>query len=362
MSRSFLTPIDLNQLEVRNPRAHIIASDPGSPLSGQFWYNSTGNVWKYYNGSAAVDPLARAFHTGSQTASTISDLATVVKAYHLNEFAVPNANVPMGGFKITGLATPTISGDAAEFTWVQGQIQSAAAGIASKPPVRLVNTAASPTGVPSGLTAIDGVTPIAGDRVLVVGRTSTDAVNNGVWNAASGAWTRTTIDGAAPGEIEPGAMWMVTEGASNTGTQWRVSTTGAITIGTTQLSIVQFGASSNYTAGNGMTLVGSAFTVLLWSAALSATYTGAGLVTSASGVKVDNTIVALKYSQTLTTSATSYTITHNLGTQDVQVQVRLATSTFDFVECDIQATTANTVTLLFSSAPVANSLRVTVMG
>jgi|TARA_Y100000310_G_scaffold239032_1_gene242580 hypothetical protein len=30
----------------------ILASDPGSPTTGQVWYNSTTNTLKYYNGSA----------------------------------------------------------------------------------------------------------------------------------------------------------------------------------------------------------------------------------------------------------------------------------------------------------------------
>lgn len=50
---------------------------------------------------------------------------------------------------------------------------------------RLVATA---NRVLSGLTAIDGVTPVANDRILLVGQS--DATQNGVWLAASGAWTR----------------------------------------------------------------------------------------------------------------------------------------------------------------------------
>jgi len=30
----------------------ILSSDPGSPTTGQVWYNSTSNTLKYYNGSA----------------------------------------------------------------------------------------------------------------------------------------------------------------------------------------------------------------------------------------------------------------------------------------------------------------------
>ena len=30
------------------------ASDPGSPVAGQIWYNTTSNVFKIYNGSSTV--------------------------------------------------------------------------------------------------------------------------------------------------------------------------------------------------------------------------------------------------------------------------------------------------------------------
>jgi len=30
----------------------VIAGDPGSPATGQIWYNSSANVFKFFNGSA----------------------------------------------------------------------------------------------------------------------------------------------------------------------------------------------------------------------------------------------------------------------------------------------------------------------
>lgn len=43
--------------------------------------------------AASTADRNRANHTGTQTASTISDLAAVVKAYRLNEFAAPNLSL-----------------------------------------------------------------------------------------------------------------------------------------------------------------------------------------------------------------------------------------------------------------------------
>lgn len=68
------------------------------------------------------------------------------------------------------------------------------------------------------------------------------------------------------------------------------------------------------------------------------------------------------YRQTLSTSATSYTITHNLGTRDVDVTVYEAAGNYEEVWCTVRRPTINTVTLLFAAAPAAGQYRVVCMG
>lgn len=75
-----------------------------------------------------------------------------------------------------------------------------------------------------------------------------------------------------------------------------------------------------------------------------------------------DTTVVKKYSSTLSTSATSYVVTHNLNTQDAVVAVREVAANYAEVFCDVEFTDANTVTLRFASAPAANAYRVTVIG
>lgn len=58
---------------------------------------------------------------------------------------------------------------------------------------------------------------------------------------------------------------------------------------------------------------------------------------------------------------TSFAISHNLGTRDVQVQV-YDNSTFDTVEVDVVRTDTNTVTVSFTVAPTTNAHRVVVIG
>ena len=370
MSRAFLTPIDLNQNELRNARLQNLASAPGSPVAGQTYFD-TGLLAQYtWNGAAwvaadasklsgtipntalATNPLARANHTGTQLSGTISDLAATVQAYRLNQFAAPNANVPMAGYKLTGLAAPTTTGDAATWDFVLAQAQSTAAGISSKDPVNAVSTANVAT--LSGAMTVDGVALTAGNRVLLTAQST--ASQNGPWVVSSGAWTRPVTEGST-GELDFGAMWLCLAGTVGAGTQWRVSspTTGTITPGTTSIAIVQFGAGNSYGAGAGLTLSGSTF-------AVNPVASG-GIVATGAGVSVDTTVVARKFAQTLGDgSTTSFTVTHNLGTQDVMMQVRQTANPFAEVECDMAATSATTSTISFASAPATGAYRVLIVG
>ena len=105
-----------------------------------------------------------------------------------------------------------------------------AADLAIKEPCRAATTANITL---SGLQTIDGVSLAANDRVLVKAQTS--AVNNGIYLAASGGWTRATdMDGA--GEAAGGTQVLVTSGTAYGGTSWRIAGAGAITIGSSAIN------------------------------------------------------------------------------------------------------------------------------
>jgi len=69
----------------------------------------------------ATDPLARANHTGTQTASTISDFDTQVRTNRLDQMAAPTASVSANSQKITNLANPVDNGDAVSLGYLTGQ-------------------------------------------------------------------------------------------------------------------------------------------------------------------------------------------------------------------------------------------------
>jgi hypothetical protein len=72
----------------------------------------------------ATDPLARANHTGTQAASTISDFDTQVRTSRLDQMAAPTGSVSANSQKITNLATPTSNTDASTKAYVDTQINN----------------------------------------------------------------------------------------------------------------------------------------------------------------------------------------------------------------------------------------------
>jgi hypothetical protein len=79
----------------------------------------------------ATDPLARANHTGTQTASTVSDFDTQVRTSRLDQMAAPTGSVSANSQKITNLATPTSNTDAATKAYADLMIPLTQKGVAN---------------------------------------------------------------------------------------------------------------------------------------------------------------------------------------------------------------------------------------
>jgi hypothetical protein len=112
-----------------------------------------------------TDPYARANHTGTQTASTISDFDTQVRTSRLDQMAAPTGSVSVNSQKITSLATPTSNADAATKLYVDTKV----ADLVNSAPSTLDTLGEIATAIQAGGTVYDSF-------VLKAGSTMTGAL------------------------------------------------------------------------------------------------------------------------------------------------------------------------------------------
>ena len=129
-----------------------------------------------------------------------------------------------------------------------------AAGLSWKQPVLCATT----TNITlSGLQACDGVTPAAGDRVLV--KSQTTASQNGIYLASATAWSRAP-DADTWNELIS-AITFIETGSTLTGTAWYCTAQPGGTLGTTAVNWSNFSVAASYSAGTGLTLAANVFSI-----------------------------------------------------------------------------------------------------
>lgn len=370
---------DFNNIDVRRLVIHNSSTAPATPVVDQLWTDTstTPHVLKMYDGATwvaqgyvaddsitdakinsaagialsklATDPLARANHTGTQTASTISDLASVVQAYRLDQFAAATADLDLGGFKLTGLDDATAADDAVNLRTLQLLVDGSRAGFRGvKDPVRVAAAGNVNLASPG---AIDGVTLTDGQRFLAPSQST--ASENGIYEWHAGGATRSAD--AASADVGDGTFVAVGEGtqagyvyvqradvSGGAAQDWGVFQAGGI----------------NFVAGAGLTLTGSTFSLPTVDIARG----GTGATTAAQARL--NLGVGGAYGETVTAGdfapGVPVTITHGLNTIYIGVYTT-SDSTGDRQEFDWRVASANTVEVL-SEVPVSDDINVAVFG
>jgi hypothetical protein len=132
-------------------------------------------------------------------------------------------------------------------------------------------------------TTIDGVTLSNGMRILV--KNEANAAHNGIYDRTSSTVLTRSTDFDTPTEMAGGDFTFVTAGTLYDNTGW-VMTDPVTTVGTTDVNWAQFSGAGTYTAGTGLTLTGSQFSVNV----SQPTITSLGTLT---GLGVNGTITAV---------------------------------------------------------------------
>ena len=214
--------------------------------------------------------------TGNITGTGALTFTAAAGNNNVNLVPTGTGTVDVGSTRITNVATPTQTTDAAN----KGYVDAVKQALDIKDSVRVATTAnltatASGAGLGKTLTnsgtqaalTIDSIVLVVGNRVLV--KDQTTQADNGIYTvttvgSASTNWvlTRATdADNSPTGEVTPGMFTFVEEGTVNADAGFVLTTDGAVTIDTTALTFVQFSGAGQIIAGNGLSKSGNTLSI-----------------------------------------------------------------------------------------------------
>lgn len=394
MAKKFLVSIDLNKNELLNARIQNLGAAPSSPVAGQIYFDTGTHVLYFYNGTewtptsgsteVIQDLIGSSIAGGVGLTSSYSDTSgittidlddtTVNAGSYGSQTKIPTFTVDQQG-RLTSagevdVATElSITGDSGSTSislLTEGLSVNGGEGI----DVAVTNNAITISGEDASTTNKGVASFSSADFNVNSGAVSIKNVN--LDSQTTGDYVATIVGTANEITVSPNSGH---NAAVTIGLPDDVEITGNLQVGgnlnvigtvnsvnTTQINIEdnKVKLNSNFT---GTPTTDAGITVerglesdveILWNETSDKwTLTNNGSSYHA---------IARKYAETLGASATSYTVTHNLGTTDVTVQIFEAASPYSQVEADVKRTSSNTVTVDFAIAPSAGEYKVVVVG
>ena len=251
-----------------------LVANGGVGVSGNIFVGGLINVAGNITTSALISPSLTSNFANLLLTAAAGDNSVVLSP-------TGNGTVDVSSKRITSLATPTASTDAATKQYVDDVAQglnihdstkaatanslaNLTAGTitynngASGVGANLVLTG-SPTANFISANVFDGnVTLVATNRLLV--KNETNAAYNGIYVVSNATVLTRADDFNSVPEIEAGDFVFVTGGSTYDNTGWVQTSTVAV-VGTDPIDWTQFSGAGTYQAGNGLTLTGSVFSV-----------------------------------------------------------------------------------------------------
>jgi hypothetical protein len=322
MAKKFLVNLDLAKNQILNAAIQNLSSAPSSPVAGQVYYNTGDNRIYFWDGTAWIDmsgDIRDVIGGAGLTAATSNGIITL-------DVNVDNSTVE--------IATDTI------------RVKDA--GI----------TTAKLANVSTDLTTNNGSTAVptaAAVKAYVDANIGGLGNLEGAWNASSGSFP---VGSAPTAGTKAGDYWYVSV----------AGTTGGVAFNVGDVIIAKINSASTSSAADWIQLEVNRD---------QATETTLGLAEIATQTEVntgtdDQRIVTpLKLKTYLdaavggyaanvgNASATTFALTHNLGTRDVIVAI-YDNATYEEVMADVVATSTTVVTVTFALAPSSNAYRVVI--
>lgn len=350
MAKRFLVSLDLGTNELQNAVIQNLpaASEP-SGVKGRVYFDSTNNKLKVYDGTS-WQPLA----FGANAASTVTLQGDVAGTANVDNGVITidttiQANSVALGTDTTGNYMVNVSaGTGVTVTHTQSEGSTATIAIGQS-----VATTDSPSFANITLT---GDAAINGGDITTTAETASLFNTNATTLNIGGSATTLSI-GAATGNTTVNNNLVVSGNLTVEGDTTTLNTSTLLV--EDNIIVLNKNVIGTPSLDSGITIErGDSLDVsVLWNESSDMwTLTNDG---------TNYHSIVRKHSEDISGNAvtTAFTITHNLGSRDVQIQVYDAASPYDTVEVDVERTNTTTATIRFASAPaVGTNYRAVVVG
>ena len=351
MAKRYLVSLDLGTNELQNAVIQNLpfSSEP-TGVKGRVYFDSTNNTLKVYDGTA-WQPLA----TGAAAASSISMTGEVTGTGSVVEGVLTVTNMTIQADSVA-LGTDTTGNYVNDVTAGTGVTVTHTPGEGSSPTVAIgqpVATSDSPAFADLTLT---GDAAINGGDITTTAETATVFNANATTLSIGGASTTLSL-GASSGTTTVNNDLVVTGDFTVNGD---VTTVNTATLAVED-NVITLNSNVTGTPGTNAGIEverGSENNVeILWNES-----TGSWSFTN-NGSTYYNMVRKVVSDVTGNDSTTAFSITHNLGTREVQVEVYDAASPYDSVVTDVERTGTNAITVRFATAPsIGTNYKVVIVG
>jgi len=322
MAKKFLVNLDLAKNQILNAAIQNLPSAPGSPVAGQVYYNTGDNRIYFWDGTAWIDmsgDIRDVIGGAGLTAGTSNGVITL-------DVNVDNSTVE--------IATDTIRVK-------DGGITTA----------KLANVSTDLT-TNSGSTAVPTAAAVKSYVDANIG-----GLGNleGAWNASSGTFP---VGSSPTAGTKSGDYWYVSV----------AGTTGGVAFNVGDVIIAKVNAASTTLASDWIQLEVNRDQATETTLGLAEIATQTEVNTGTDDLRIVTPLKLKTYLDAAVggyaanvgnASATSFALTHNLGTRDVIVAI-YDNATYEEVLADVVATSTTVVTVSFAIAPASNAYRVVI--
>jgi len=322
MAKKFLVNLDLAKNQILNAAIQNLPSAPGSPVAGQVYYNTGDNRIYFWDGTAWIDmsgDIRDVIGGAGLTAGTSNGVITL-------DVNVDNSTVE--------IATDTIRVK-------DGGITTA----------KLANVSTDLT-TNSGSTAVPTAAAVKSYVDANIG-----GLGNleGAWNASSGTFP---VGSSPTAGTKSGDYWYVSV----------AGTTGGVAFNVGDVIIAKVNAASTTLASDWIQLEVNRDQATETTLGLAEIATQTEVNTGTDDLRIVTPLKLKTYLDAAVggyaanvgnASATSFALTHNLGTRDVIVAI-YDNATYEEVLADVVVTSTTVVTVSFAIAPASNAYRVVI--